>query len=172
MLRNINPRTLVCLAALVAASLALAQPPSGPRSPLVPCASAPAGTPCSQVATSAADIVGVWKQFLGNPALQAPGGMGYIRYFADGSFNLAPTAEGTASQYTGYPSGLVSFDGEVMTIVLGVGAFLPECSRASTHQVQVIRLGDQPVALVYTPIDDTCVGRLADLRSPLIWVAH
>jgi hypothetical protein len=174
----IRSRTMRCSALLTATLLILTlaanataqggtTPP--PRPALVPCAERPDG-PCVVIATSVADIVGVWKQHLGNPMLQAPGGVGYIRIRADGSSSLAPTAEGTAEPYPMYPRAQLSFDGEVMTMEALGDAVPPECRRA-TMQVQVIRLGAIPVALFYLPIEDTCPGRLADLRVPLIRVA-
>jgi hypothetical protein len=160
----------LALLMLSLASLASAQggtPP--PRPALVPCAENPDG-PCIVIATSVDDILGVWKQHFGNPMIQAPGGVAYVRYRADGSTSLAPTAEGTAEPYGMYPRARVSFEGEVMTMEVMGNAVPPECRRA-TFQVQVIRLGTVPVALFYLPIEEACVGRLADFRVPLIRVA-
>jgi hypothetical protein len=164
--------TLIGLAllALTLASLASAQgatPP--PRPALVPCAEHPDG-PCTVIATSIDDIVGVWKQHLGNPMLQAPGGVGYIRYRPDGTFSLAPTIEGTAEPFGMYPRGRISFEGAVMTVEV-FGDMVPVECRSATAQVQVLYLGSVPIALFHLPIEDACTGRLADLRVPTIRVA-
>lgn len=157
---------------LVAASLAYAQTPAGPMPPLVPCESAPVGAPCSQVATSAADLVGVWQQFMWNPRLATNGGVGYIRYQADGTYYLADTVEHTAAPYANFPYGKVTFAGDTMTIVVDSETPLAECGRPSLYRVHVLRAGETPVALWYQPIDDTCAGRVADLSQPFIWVAN
>jgi hypothetical protein len=156
------------LIGLMVIAAAFAQPSAGPRPPLVPCEPGASG-PCVQVATSPVDLVGVWKQFVGRPDLQAPGGMGFIRYRADGSFSLADTVEHTAEPYAAYPRGRVTFDGEVMTMVVD-GDVPPECKEA-TFVVHVIRNGDQPVALHYQAVEDACMPRSADLAVPVIWVA-
>jgi hypothetical protein len=160
------------LLALLLAPAALAQGPGpgGPRPALVPCEPSTTG-PCATVATSVADILGVWKQFLGNPMLQAPGGMGFIRHRADGSFSLADTAANTATPYGNYPRGRVSFDGEVMTMEVEGDAVPPECRRGS-YQVQVIRHAGHPVALYYQPIEDDCAGRTSDMLTPVMWVGE
>jgi hypothetical protein len=134
----------------------------------VPC-EAGAGGPCVQVARSPDDIVGVWKQFVGRPDLQAPGGMGYIRYRPDGTYSLADAVENTAEPHGAYPRGRVTFDGEIMTLLVD-GDVPPECKEA-TFVVHVIRHGDQSVALHYQPVEDACTPRLADLALPIVWVA-
>jgi hypothetical protein len=170
--RRATRLALICLALLALAlpSIAAAQgatPP--PRPALVPCEATTVG-PCVVIATSIDDIVGVWKQHIGNPMLQAPGGVGYVRYRPDGSSSLAPTIEGTAEPFGAYPRARVTFEGEVMTME-ALGDAVPDECRRATMQVQVLRLGATPVALFYLPIEDLCLGRLADLRVPLVRVA-
>jgi len=136
---------------------------------LVPCGDGVMG-PCDLIATSPEDIVGVWKQYLGNPRLNAPGGMAYIRYFADGTYVIADTIENTAQPDSGYLSGTYEFEGDQFIVGAAVGA-PPPCDLASHHQLRVLKYGDQPVALRYVPITETCPGRLQDLSQALIWVA-
>lgn len=153
-----------------AAAWAQAPGPMGPRPPLVDCRDV-ADVPCSLTATSPADIAGVWKQFVGNPAFQAPGGMGYIRYRADGTFSLAGSVEDTAAPHPPFPSGRVTFEGDVMRMVVDGENVPPEC-REATYQVQVIRSGSLPVAIFYQAVDDACtLRRTGDLAVPLLWVA-
>lgn len=142
------------------ASFGQAQAPAA-RPPLVAC-EAGKDVPCIVLATKIADIAGIWKQYLGNPALAAPGRMGYIRYSADGSFVIADTPENTRAPFKNWPSGTVSFDGPRMTLTVKGEVSLPEC-RTGVYEVRVIRLGDRPVGLQYTVVDDKCVGRQADL---------
>ena len=160
----------VLLWSLLAFAAAQASTPPEPRPALVPCEATTTG-PCMHVATSVDDIVGVWKQFLGNPMLQAPGGVGFIRYHSDGTFSLADSVEHTAAPYGAYPRGRVTFDGDVMTVEVDGDQVPPECRR-STSQVQVIRYGSIPVALFYQLIEDACMGRVADKRTPLIWAGE
>ena len=153
-----------------AAAWAQAPGPSGPRPPLVDCAVV-ADVPCSIVATSPADIAGVWKQFLGNPAFGAIGGVGYIRYRPDGTYSLADSVADTAAPLPPFPSGRVTFEGAVMRMHVDGANVPPEC-REATYQVQVIRSGNLPVALFYQAIEDACTPRrTGDLSVPLYWVA-
>jgi len=163
--------TFAAVLVMATLSIVYAQTPAGPMPPLVPCETAPAGAPCSQVATSAADLVGVWQQFMWNPRLATNGGMGYIRYLADGTYHLADTVEHTAGPYTNFPYGKVTFAGDEMTIIVDSETPLAECGRPSLYRVHVLKAGDTPVALWYQVIDDTCTGRVADLSQPLLWVA-
>jgi hypothetical protein len=156
---------LAALAALCLLSTALAQGVPAPRASLVPCTAAEAG-PCTLVATSVADIVGVWKQYLGNPMLEAPGRMGFIRYRPDGTYSLAPTAADTVAPFGRYPRGTITFDGDIATIEVAGDAVPPEC-RTAKLQIHVLRLGAAPVALAYLPIEDECAGRRADMALPL-----
>jgi hypothetical protein len=145
-------------------------PAPGPRAPLVPCTDQTTG-PCVQVATSVDDLVGVWKQYLGNPMLDAPGRMGFVRYRPDGSLSLAPTAADTSAPYGTYPRGRIAFEGEVATITVDGDAVPPECRTARYH-IQVVRYGSAPVALAYFVIEDDCTGRRADHALPVIWVGE
>jgi hypothetical protein len=158
------------LALLLAPALAQVPAEGGPRPPLVPCDASTTG-PCAHVATSIDDLVGVWKQFLGNPMLQAPGRMGFIRYRPDGTFSLADTAANTAAPFGAYPRGRITFDGDVMTMEVDGDAVPPECRRGS-YQVQVIRHAGFPVALHYQPVEDDCAGRKSDMLTPVMRVGE
>ena len=162
---------LTAIAALVlAVASAQGAPPPGPRAPLVPCTPETTG-PCVVVATSVDDLVGVWKQYLGNPMLDAPGRMGFIRHRADGTMSLAPTAADTSAPFGTYPRGRITFEGEVATITVDGDAVPPECRTARAH-IHVLRYGAAPVALAYLMIADDCMGRRADLAMPVIWVGE
>ena len=149
------------------ASLGQAQAPAA-RAPLVACETGK-DVACVVLATRPADIAGVWKQYLGNPALGAPGGMAYIRYNADGSYVIADTPENTRAPFKNWPRGTVSFDGARMTVTVAGDQIAPEC-RTGDLEARVIRLGDRPVGLSYKPIDDKCAGRQADLGLVLPYV--
>jgi hypothetical protein len=168
--RSTSLVTAVLFWSLLACAAAQAPGPAGPRPALIPCEATTTG-PCMHVATSIDDIVGVWKQFFGNPMIQAPGGVAFVRYRPDGTSSLADSVENTAEPYGMYPRARVSFDGEVMTMEVEGDQVPPECRRA-TFQVQVIRHGATPVALFYQPIEDQCMGRMADLRTPLVWAGE
>jgi hypothetical protein len=161
---------IAAIAAFALVFTAIAQEAPATRAPLVPCAATATG-PCVQVATSVADIVGVWKQYLGNPMLQAPGHMGFIRYRPDGSMSLAPTPTDTAAPFGMYPRGTISFEGEVATILVE-GDAVPAACRTATVQIHVLRYGSAPFGLFYVPIQDECAGRRADLAMPLLWVGE
>jgi hypothetical protein len=163
-------RTLAAVAALALVSAALAQAAPAPRAPLVPCTPTETG-PCVQVATSVADLAGVWKQYLGNPMLEAPERMGFIRYRPDGTFSIAPTATDTATPFGTYPRGTITFDGEIATVHVEGDAVPPEC-RTGTFQFHVLRLGTAKVGLASLPIQDDCLGRRADMALPALWVGE
>lgn len=141
--------------------------------PLVPCPDEMdddmEAYPCDVVATSANDVAGVWKQYLGNPNLAAPMGMGYIRYLNDGSYFIADAAENSVEIYENYPYGMISFDESIVTIT--VDSQVPPGCETGDYTMRVIQLGDQPVALTYTILDDECLPRRGDLGEALIWIA-
>jgi hypothetical protein len=143
--------------------------PTSMETALVPCTADTTG-PCDIIATSAEDIVGIWKQYLGNPRFNAPDGMAYVRYNADGTYVLADTVENTAQTYEPYPSGSYEFDELGFTISPAVAA-PATCDTAPHYQVRVLKYGDQPVALRYIPLEETCAGRLQDFVQALVWVA-
>lgn len=124
---------------------------------------------CDVIATSPDDIVGIWKQYLGNPNLAAPMGMGYIQYMSDGRYFIADTTANTADVYENYPFGTITFEDTVATI--GVESQVPPECATGDYYLRVIKLGDQPVALTYTIVDDACLPRRGDLGEALIWVA-
>ncbi len=147
----------------------LATLPPAMESPLVPCTADVTG-PCDLIATTPEDIVGVWKQYLVGPRFNAPGGMAYIRYNADGTYVIADTVENTAQPYGAYPSGTYQFDGA--QFIIGPAADAPPpCDIPPHYQIRILKYGDQPVALRYVPINEVCPNRLQDLSQVLIWVA-
>jgi hypothetical protein len=163
---------LSLVSVLVMAQDATAEPalPADMETALVPCGDGVTG-PCDLIATTPEDIVGVWKQYLGGPRFNAPDGMAYIRYNADGTYVIADTVEHTAQPYEGYPSGTYTFDGSQFIIGPAVGA-PPPCDIAPHYQLRVLKYGDEPVALRYANISDTCPNRLQDLNQALVWVGE
>lgn len=163
----------LALTTLVLLGIVAAQPPQAqpPRPPLVAC-EAGKNVPCVVLATSPADIAGVWKQYQNNPAFAPQGGMGYIRYNPDGSFALGVTPEGTRTPTAPFPSGTFRFEGSRMILeVKGFPPEMPECARA-VYEVRVLRMGDQPVALSFIPVEDTCKPRLSDLSQAVIFIGR
>lgn len=168
MLRAAIRLLVVTLVPLLA--VASSQAPAPSTDPLVPCVADTAG-PCVVVASQISDIVGVWKQYFGAPIPATPDGMAYIRYQEDGSYALADSPENTGAPYDTFPYGTVSFDGNIMTITVAEPPpDFPGCE-SGTYVVRVFKLGGQPVALHYTPVDDACAPRVGDLAQPLVWVA-
>jgi hypothetical protein len=162
-------RTALTAIIAVLGAVAFGQAPApAPRAPLVEC-KAGSDAACVVLATKPADLVGVWKQYAGAPPFAAVGGMGFIRYQADGAYALAPTLEGTRNAATAFASGRVTFAGSRMTVKVDSAGAPAECVTGD-FEVRVIRLGDRPVALHYTPIKDSCPGRLADLSQALVYV--
>lgn len=144
--------------------------PASMETALVPCTAESTG-PCDMIATKAEDIAGVWKQYFGSPRFNAPGGVGYIRYNADGTFVWALSIEDTAQPYEDYPHGTFSFDsGE---FIIGPDAHTPPpCDVPPHYQLRVLKYGDKPVALRAVKISDDCPGRSQDLTQAGIWVAE
>ena len=165
---------LVVIVGLVPAQDATVEPttalPASMETELVPCTEESTG-PCDLIATSAEDIVGVWKQYFVNPRVNAPGGMAYMRYNADGTWVIADSIENTAQPYPGYPNGTFSFDGA--EFIIGPAADAPPpCDIPPHYQLRVLKYGDQPVALRYVHISDDCPHRSQDLTQAGIWVAE
>jgi hypothetical protein len=136
---------------------------------LVPCGAGVTG-PCDLIATKVEDVVGVWKQYLGGPPANAPGGMTYIRFNADGTFNLADTVEHSAKPMDLYPSGTYKFEGGLL-VFDAITTAPPPCNGPGVFQARVLKYGDKPVALRYVAISDTCGPRLQDLSQAAVWVA-
>jgi len=140
-----------------------------PKPPLVACTAGKAA-PCVVLATQTADMAGIWKQYQSNPAFAPLGGMGFIRYNADGTFALADAPENTAAPYKTFPHGTFSFEGTRMTLnVQGVPPNMPECARG-IFEVRVLRLGEQLVGMSFTPVEETCKARLADTAQVQLYV--
>ena len=140
------------------------------RPPLVAC-EATKTAPCMVLATGIPDMAGVWKQYQSNPAFAPVGGMGYIRYSADGTFALADTQEhAAAASFGNFPHGTYSFEGNRMTInVANPPPGMPECAQ-SVQEVRVVKVGAQMVAMSFTPIEDTCKPRLSDTGQMQLYI--
>jgi len=158
------------IAALLAIGAATAQGQPPVKPPLIPCA-AGQNIPCVVLATKPDDVVGVWKQYSGNPAFASVGNMAFLRINLDGTFALGATIEGTRASAMTLPHGTYRFEGSRMILsVQGIPPNMPECAKA-IHEVRVLRLGNQPVALSYTMLEDTCKPRIADLSQAVIFVS-
>ncbi len=157
---------------LLGSGLAQSQGPSAspPRPPLVACE---AGTtaPCVVAATATADMSGIWKQYQSNPMFAPVGGMGFIRYSADGTFALADTLDHVALPgYGHFPHGTYRFDGRRMTItVANPPPGMPECAR-SVQEVRVVQLAGQKVAMTFIPVEDACKPRLSDTGQVQLYI--
>jgi hypothetical protein len=168
---SLTGRTMLAVAQTSEAAQAPdTQAPQASRPPLVPCEEGAEMMPCVVLAMQPEDIAGIWRQYLGNPMLNAPDGMGFIRYNMDGTFALADTPENTAAPYPPYPHGTYTLENGVITISVEGEMVPPEC-RTARHELRVYRYGDQPVALHYVHIEDDCVGRRQDMSHPVVWVA-
>jgi hypothetical protein len=139
---------------------------------LVPCGEGVTG-PCDFIATKAEDIVGVWKQFLQGDFFGAPGEAAYIRFYADGTFNIADTIENSAKPFRNYPTGTFAFAGQNWStpVVLNDNVPAPCVLKTDAYQARVMKYGNQPVSLRFVLISDGCAGRISDYTQPLIWVA-
>jgi hypothetical protein len=155
-------------ATMPAVPTAAALPPNMAKA-LVPCAAGVTG-PCDLIATKAEDIAGVWKQYFNNPRFNAPGGVAYIRYNADGTYILADSIENTAKPFKNYPTGTFKFEGDQFIFSPAADAPAP-CDIPPHYQLRVLKYGDKPVALRYVAISETCPARLQDLNQALVWVA-
>ncbi|PYE53178.1 hypothetical protein [Deinococcus yavapaiensis] len=162
-------------ACLLLPCLALAQAPTrspaGPRPPLVTCEPGKA-VPCIVIASRLADIVGVWKQYLGNPLFAAQDGVGYIRYNADGSFVIADTPEHTVAPFKNWPRGTVRFDGTRALLTVEPIEGVPAECQTAIHEMRVVRLGSRPVGLIYSQVEDNCLPRRSDLGVVLPYIGR
>ncbi len=126
-------------------------------------------SPCVTIATSAADLAGIWKTYvLANPAFKSTDGMGYIRFSSEGEFFIADTPADTQAIHENYPYGTFTMtDGQLTFNV--TDSPIPGCE-TGIWQVRILQMGTQPVALSFIPIDDQCAPRKANLSQPAIWV--
>ncbi|MEO8395134.1 MAG: hypothetical protein ABI700_19210 [Chloroflexota bacterium] len=141
--------------------------------PLIPCPEASATSddvsPCVTIATSAADLAGIWKTYvLANPAFKSVDGMGFIRFSTEGEFFIADTPADTQAVHENYPYGTFKMADGLLTFNVKDSP-IPGCE-TGVWQVRVIQLGSQPVALSFIPVDDQCAPRKANLNQPAIWV--
>ncbi|MEO8606291.1 MAG: hypothetical protein ABI690_00290 [Chloroflexota bacterium] len=139
---------------------------------LVPC-EAGVVKPCDMIATKPEDIAGVWKQYLQGEFFSAPGEAAYIRFNADGTFNIADSIEDSAKPFKNYPTGTFKFDGQNWStpVVLNDNVPAPCVLDTDAYQARVTMYGDQPVALRFVFISDGCAGRASDFTQSLVWVA-
>ena len=167
-------RTLLAAPLLVGCGFAQTQgagaKASVTRPPLVACETGKT-LPCVMLATSISDMAGIWKQYQSNPAFAPVGGMGYVRFSADGTFSLADTQEhAAAASFGNFPHGTYSFEGNRMTInVANPPPSMPECAR-SVQEVRVVKVGAQMVAMSFTPVQDTCKPRLSDTGQMQLYI--
>lgn len=150
--------------------LAQEDPIKPPTLPLVPCTDKKVDDghlyACDMFATKPEDIVGVWTVYFNSmPA--------FIRYNVDGTWVMANTAARTdAATVAGYPSGTFRFDEGVFTSLATITAApLPEGCTAGRYLLRVIKVGDQPVALNHTLVEDCFVPRRTDWAYTMLWVS-
>jgi hypothetical protein len=175
-LRAVMIIVLLCLSAgLVFAQDAMPEPvattslPPDMETALVPCGDGVTG-PCDLIATSVEDVVGVWAQYLINPANTTPDSRVYIRFNADGTFVIADSIENTTQPFEGLPSGTYRFE-EAQLIFEPILTAPEPCNGAGIFQARILKYGDAAVALRYVPISDACTFRLQDLSQAAVWVS-
>lgn len=173
-------RLAILLGVVVALPTALTQgaplpPPDGPpgvvaprSAPLVACDGGEFA--CVKVKPEPADIVGVWRAYFGHPIIQAPNGMAYMRFTADGRYIMADTKERTAQSSPPYPSGRFTLEDGILTYVQTEEVTFEACV-TGRYEVGVYYFGDRPVALVHRLVEDACPGRPIDTSSPMLWVS-
>ena len=125
---------------------------------------------CVVVKPELADIVGVWKGYFGNPMIQAPNGMSYLRYTSEGEYFVADSPENASAPYPPYPSGTITLEDGILTLNTQ-GEMVPAACRVGRYEVSVYLYGDHPVALVHRLVEDDCPGRPLDMSSPRVWVS-
>lgn len=139
------------------------------RQPLVTCNEEDdAGQACWMIATEPAHLVGIWKQYMGNPRIKAPNGMAFIQYRLDGTYSVADTPENTDAPLGIYPHGTYRFEDGTLTIL--VENVPPECAGPAVLEVRVLQVDGRPIGLRYYPIKDDCAPRRADFTELLLWV--
>lgn len=155
---------------LMVATLLMGSSLAATGSPLVLCGQGKT-TPCMTLATSISDMAGVWRQPLSTGDLTVVGRMGYSRFTSDGTFALVDSLEHAAApaSFSPFPHGTYSFEGSRMTInVVNPAPGMPECTRV--QEVWIVTLGDQRVAMTFTPVADTCKSSLNDTGQAQLYV--
>lgn len=133
-------------------------PPTATPTPLPPTATStprPTATlaPVEVIASQAEDVVGVWKS-------RFHGEVAYMHFKPGGSFRLDQTAEGTNA----YIRGRFWFEGTVFHLDDN------GCDDLGVYEVWVLKEGDKPIRLTFVKIQDTCLERARDWRTPVLWV--
>ena len=146
--------------------------PPSMENALVPCTAESTG-PCDLIATSAEDIVGVWRQYLGGPRFET----------------LLPERHGLHSlqcrrhfrdrrQYRKHRAtfGGLTLLARSVLMAQSSSSVLRSTRRRPAISLPIISFafmmyGDQPVALRYVTISDDCPGRSQDLTQAGIWVS-
>jgi hypothetical protein len=158
--RSLGWITVTTLASLVL-SFAAAQAPHSSPPPLVPCEDATEGTPCVEIVTDVSEIVGVWRRFYGGAT-----DMAYQEFRPDGTFSIVQSLPSDERV-----SGTVTFDGDVAAFAANPdGPAPPACIEPGLYELRLIRVGDQPIALSYSLMnEDQCALRVADFSMPMIF---
>jgi hypothetical protein len=123
---------------------------------------------CDMVATTLEDIAGTWRvYFQAEPK--------FIRFNADGTWLIADTVEHTeAESAEGFPFGAYSFDadGAFNHTDLSPGSFPDQCASNSRYLIRVIKMGAEPVALNFVPLDDCFAPRRTDWAYTMLRVSE
>lgn len=123
---------------------------------------------CDMVATTLEDIAGTWHvYFQAEPR--------FIRFNADGTWLIADTVEHTeAVSVEGFPFGTYSFDedGAFNHTDLSPGSFPDQCATHSRYVIHVIRMGEEPVALNFVPLEDCFAPRRTDWAYTMLRVSE
>jgi hypothetical protein len=146
---------------LLVFSYGAAQAPRASPPPLVPCEDAAEGMPCVQIVTEVGDIVGMWRRYY-----QGAAAMGFTEFRSDGTLTIAPDLQAEM-----HNTGTISFDDGVASIAASAdGPAPPECITPGRYELRLIRVGEQPVALTFGPVDedDPCWFRAGDFSMPMI----
>ncbi len=120
------------------------------------------GMPCIERVDETSDLIGIWRRsFMGGSLV------GTMDVADDGTFTLFEDPQMEVVHVTG------SINFEDGLALVGADA-LPNvpapCVAPGTYEVQLIRVGEQPVALIYRLIEDACEGRKLDMANPMLFV--
>ena len=109
--------------------------------------------PSEVIASQAEDVVGVWKS-------RYQGVVAYMHFKPDGRFRLSLTVEETNA----YIRGRFWFEGTVFHLDDD------KCDDPGAYEVWLLKKGDKPIRLTFVKIQDTCLERARDWRTPVLWV--
>lgn len=138
--------------------------PSVARPALIPCVQGE-NIPCVQNVEEIATIVGTWRSyFRDNRGVH----FGFTTFNQDGTVAVATNLQATPTLV-----GTITFTRGIANVTPDTNAAgVSNCVAAGPHEMRLLRMGDQPIAVTYhsvLPTADVCFGRVGGYVQPMLY---